>query len=227
MRVFGSDSIKNMMGKFGIPEDEPIEASMVSRAIESAQEKIEGFHFDSRKHTLKYDDVLNQQRTSVYTKRSKILNNDVAYIESYLKELCDKDAEFAKIFEEKKAQYGNSMTEVMRAVLLQIYDVVWMDHLEYMDNLRQSVNLRAYGQRDPLVEYKKEGLEVYKHLDNRVAADLKSFTSHIDGVFANMKMQEVQKTREEVGDIGRNDPCPCGSGEKLKKCDCKEYAHMR
>ena len=227
MRVFGSEKIKNMMGKFGIAEDEPITSGIVSRAIESAQEKIEGYHFDSRKHTLKYDDVLNQQRTSVYTRRAKILKNDKEYIDGYIAELCEKDSEFATVYNEKKEKYGSEVNNIMRAVMLQIYDVVWMDHLEHMDNLRQSVGLRSYGQRDPLVEYKKEGLDMYRHLDSRVAADLKSFTVHIDGVFANMKMQEMQKTRGEVGDVGRNDPCPCGSGAKLKKCDCKEYAHMR
>ena len=227
MRVFGSDSIKNMMGKFGIPEDEPITSGIVSKSIEGAQEKIEGFHFDSRKHTLKYDDVLNQQRTSVYNRRAKILSNDTAYINGYVADLCAVDADFAAVYAEKKEKYGDEVTGVMRAVMLQIYDVVWMDHLEHMENLRQSVNLRSYGQRDPLVEYKKEGLEMYRHLDARVAGDLKTFTSHIDGVFANMKMQEMQKTRDEVGDVGRNDPCPCGSGAKLKKCDCKEYAHLR
>ena len=227
MRVFGAESIKNMMGKFGIPEDEPIVSSIVSRAIESAQEKIEGFHFDSRKHTLKYDDVLNQQRSSVYDRRAKILKNDRVYIDGYIKNLTEVDADFAKVYAEKKEKYGDSINEVMRAVLLQIYDVVWRDHLEHMDNLRDSVGLRSYGQRDPLVEYKKEGLEMYRHLDSRVAGDLKTFTTHIDSVFAGMKMQELQKTREVVGDVGRNDPCPCGSGQKLKKCDCKEYAHMR
>ena len=227
MRIFGSDSIKNMMGKFGIPEDEPITSSIVGRAIEGAQEKIEGFHFDSRKHTLKYDDVLNQQRTSVYNRRGKILSNNIEYIEGYINDLCKVDPEFAAIYAEKKEKYGSEVLNVMRAVMLQIYDVVWMDHLEHMENLRQSVNLRSYGQRDPLVEYKKEGLDMYRHLDSRVSTDLKKFTAHIDGVFANMKMQEIQETKKEVGDIGRNDPCPCGSGKKLKKCDCADYAHLR
>lgn len=228
MRVFGSDSIKNMMGKFGIPEDEPIQSGMVSRAIESAQEKIEGYHFDSRKHTLKYDDVLNQQRTSIYERRRRVLLKDFDYIKSYVDELGQNDSEFAKVFAEKKEKYGeDQILDIQRAVLLQIYDVVWMDHLEHMDNLRSSVNLRAYGQRDPLVEYKKEGLSMYKRLDERVSNDLKNFTYHIDSVFANMKAQEVASTRQAVGDVSRNDPCPCGSGKKLKKCDCEEYKNLR
>lgn len=234
MRVFGSDSIKNMMGKFGIPEDEPIQSGMVSRAIESAQEKIEGYHFDSRKHTLKYDDVLNQQRSSIYDRRKKILSADWDYIRNYVDEVAKKDSEFATILKEKREKYGDqAILEIQRAVLLQIYDVVWMDHLEHMDNLRQSVNLRSYGQRDPLVEYKREGLGMYKRLDERVSNDLKNFTFHIDSVFANMHAQQVAKTKDEVKElnggkeISRNDPCPCGSGKKVKKCDCKEYQYLR
>jgi preprotein translocase subunit SecA len=226
MRVFGSDRIKTMMGKFGIPEDEAISNKMVSRALETAQEKIEGFHFDTRKHTLQYDDVLNQQRTSVYQRRRKVLENDTEYIESVLAEIS-KDEKVAAMISDKRIKYPGEFLSLVRAVLLQIYDVVWMDHLEHMENLRQTVNLRAYGQRDPLVEYKREGLAMYKHLDGRVKSDLSAFIEHIDGVVMQMRMQEVVKTKNEVGDLGRNDPCPCGSGKKLKKCDCKEYAHLR
>lgn len=236
MRVFGSDSIKNMMGKFGIPEDEPIQSGMVSRAIESAQEKIEGYHFDSRKNTLKYDDVLNQQRSSIYERRRKILLEDYDYVKSYVDMIASKDDEFAKVLEQKKEQYGEkAVLEIQRAVLLQIYDVVWMDHLEHMENLRSSVNLRAYGQRDPLVEYKREGLSMYKRLDERVTNDLKSFTIHIDNVFTNMRAQESAKDKKiieeklgkKLGELSRNDPCPCGSGKKIKKCDCEEYKTLR
>lgn len=236
MRVFGSDSIKNMMGKFGLPEDEPIQSGMVSKALESAQEKIEGYHFDSRKQTLKYDDVLNQQRSSVYERRRKILLEDYDYINSYVNDLAKQDAEFASILNDKKQKYGEKeINNVLRAVLLQIYDVVWMDHLEHMDNLRSSVGLRSYGQRDPLVEYKREGLAMYKRLDARVASDLKNFVSHIDNVFANMRASEIVKSKDEIenklgkkiSDISRNDPCPCDSGKKVKKCDCEEYKYLR
>lgn len=226
MRVFGSDKIKTMMGKFGIPEDEAISNKMVSRALETAQEKIEGFHFDTRKHTLQYDDVLNQQRTSVYDRRRKVLENNIEYIESVLADLSS-DEKVAAVINDKRIKYPGEFLSLVRAVLLQIYDVVWMDHLEHMENLRQTVNLRAYGQRDPLVEYKREGLAMYKHLDERVKSDLTAFITHIDSVVMQMRMQEVTKTKNEVGDLGRNDPCPCGSGKKLKKCDCKEYAHLR
>ncbi len=232
MRVFGSDRIKNMMGKFGIPEDEPIKSGMVSRSLEGAQEKIEGFHFDSRKHTLQYDDVLNQQRSSVYDRRRKILANDIDYINSYIEEVASKDVEAKKLISSKKDKYPLEFNTLVRAVLLQIYDVVWMDHLEHMENLRQSVNLRAYGQRDPLIEYKREGLEMYRHLDERVNHDLLAFIEHMDNVVSQMRMREISDVKKEAGElvdgkIGRNDLCPCGSGKKVKKCDCDTYKSLR
>ncbi len=231
MRVFASDNIKNMMGKFGIAEEEAIQSKLVSRALESAQEKIEGYHFDSRKHTLQYDDVLNQQRTSVYEKRRKILKNDINYIESVFVDICKINPDFRNIINEKKEKYGDQFMNMVRSVMLQIYDVVWMDHLEHMDNLRQSVNLRSYGQRDPLVEYKKEGLGMYRHLDDRVTHDLVNFIAHIDNVMMQMSVQNSSKVKEELKeqnvDMGRNDPCPCNSGKKIKKCECKEYIALR
>lgn len=227
MRVFGSENIKNMMGKFGIPEDEPIKSKIVSRALESAQEKIEGYHFDARKHTLQYDDVLNQQRKSVYEKRRNTLLNNREYVNSILSSSAKGNPEFIKLIDDKKEKYGEDFYVIIRSALLQIYDVVWMDHLEYMENLRQSVNLRSYGQRDPLVEYKREGLKMYKHLEERVRNDIFNFVKHIDSIVSQMKFKDAAETRQEVGDVGRNDPCPCGSGKKLKKCDCKEYAHLR
>ncbi len=231
MRVFANDSIKTMMGKFGIPEDEPIQSKIVSRALESAQEKIEGFHFDSRKHTLQYDDVLNQQRTSVYDKRKKILLNDEEYFTTFLKEISDKSEENKNLVKDKQEKYGDDFKKMTRAVLLQIYDVVWMDHLEYMENLREAVRLRSYGQRDPLVEYKREGLMMYKNLDNRVTNDFVNFMIHMDSVIMQMSVKETQENKKELVTsgvaIGRNDPCPCGNGKKVKKCDCKEYAYLR
>ena len=231
MRVFANDSIKTMMGKFGIPEEEPIQSRIVSKALESAQEKIEGYHFDSRKNTLQYDDVLNQQRTSVYEKRKKILLNDIEYFESFLKEISTKSSDIANLVKDKQEKYGQDFTKMMRAVLLQIYDVVWMDHLEHMENLRESVRLRSYGQRDPLVEYKREGLTMYKNLDNRVTSDFVNFMIHMDSVIMQMNVKETQAVKKELEAsgvaIGRNDMCPCGSGKKVKKCDCAEYVGLR
>ena len=185
MRVFGSDRIKTMMGKFGLPEDEAIKSSMVTRALENAQEKIEGFHFDSRKHTLQYDDVLNQQRKSVYEKRHKVIGNDKDFIDAICTQIPNQE-----LVLDKKSKYGESFYIAVRSVMMQIYDVIWMDHLEQMEYLRSNVNLRAYGQRDPLIEYKKEGLRMYRELDHRALHDLGQFIEHIDGVVAQLKKAE-------------------------------------
>ncbi len=204
MRIFGSEKIKNLMGRFGIPEDEPLENKMVSNAIESAQSKIEGFNFDARKHILEYDDVMNKQRTAIYARRYKILNFSAAEIEAYALELTKNNVLGA---------------EILRAVMLQSIDVLWVEHLEAMEYLRSSVRLRAYGQKDPLVEYKNEGARMFKTLE-----------THIDAYIANLILKvEAQPNVEhpvlhtkpafnKKGEAGRNDPCPCGSGKKYKKC---------
>jgi preprotein translocase subunit SecA len=245
MRVFGSTNIKTMMGKFGIPEDEPVSSSMVSRALEGAQEKIEGFHFDTRKHTLQYDDVLNHQRTSIYTKRRSILFNDEAFVDEVIAELVLEKPEFADTIKEKEEKYTKeAVRHVFRVMLLQVVDTLWMDHLDAMEYLRSSVNLRAYGQRDPLVEYKKEGLRMFKGLEATLRAELIAFIENVDGFFATQQMQTpnqndfvqvIPEVIEKPSTIvsaaddkhGRNDPCPCGSGKKVKKCDCEEFKHLR
>ena len=234
MRVFGSQNIKNMMGRFGIPEDEPISSKLVSRALEGAQEKIEGFHFDTRKHTLQYDDVLNQQRTSIYTKRRRILFEDKALVEEVLAELIAQKEGLDIVLQEKETKYGkDAVHHIFRIMMLQIIDTLWMEHLDAMEHLRSSVNLRAYGQRDPLVEYKKEGLRMFRGLEASLRADLTSFIENMDGFFAAQQAREMQNNFVQVipGEgvkaaenatgaekIGRNDPCPCGSGKKWKKC---------
>jgi preprotein translocase subunit SecA len=248
MRVFGSQNIKNMMGRFGIPEDEPIESRIVSRALEGAQEKIEGFHFDTRKHTLQYDDVLNHQRTSIYTRRHKILLNDEAFIESALVAVTTAKEGLAKHLEGCEAKYGKDIVRHMfRIMMLQAIDTLWMDHLDQMEHLRSSVNLRAYGQRDPLVEYKKEGLRMFRALEAKLHDDLTSFIENIDSFLAQEEAKAnaqfvpvIPSSGAVEGNVisgtvnntdkpkyGRNDPCPCGSGKKVKKCDCVEYAYLR
>ncbi|MBP6948957.1 MAG: preprotein translocase subunit SecA [Candidatus Pacebacteria bacterium] len=243
MRVFGSNNIKTMMGRFGIPEDEPVSSKMVSRALEGAQEKIEGFHFDTRKHTLQYDDVLNHQRTSIYTKRRKILFNDEAFTDEVIAELIAEKPELEEIFKEKETRYTKeAVRHILRIMILQIIDTLWMEHLDQMEHLRSSVNLRAYGQRDPLVEYKKEGLRMFRGLEASLRGELITFIENIDGFFASQQAQERQQESfvqvipsVPSGDslidshikVGRNDPCPCGSGKKVKKCECTEYEHLR
>ncbi len=283
MRVFGSTNIQNMMGKFGIPEDQPIVSKMVSGALESAQEKIEGFHFDSRKHTLQYDDVLNKQRTSMYDKRRKLLLRDEAYIDNTIDTLRYTEKEkvednetvvvaddsLSKIIDEKEKAYGKeTFRNIIAHMALQVFDVLWMDHLDHMEHLRSSVNLRSYGQRDPLVEYKKEGLRMFKTLEGRMLEDMRMFVRNIDAVMgidvAGERRSEDEKESVVTGSIrnnvpmrkpeiieispathvydvastgniatekkekiGRNDMCPCGSGKKVKKCDCEQYKNLR
>jgi preprotein translocase subunit SecA len=243
MRVFGSQNIKNMMGRFGIPEDEPISSKLVSRALEGAQEKIEGFHFDTRKHTLQYDDVLNQQRTSIYGKRRKILFEDEAFVDEVLAELVAQKEGLDEVLKDKEEKYGrDAVRHIFRIMMLQIIDTLWMDHLDAMEHLRSSVNLRAYGQRDPLVEYKKEGLRMFRGLEASLRAELTTFIENLDGFFAAQQAQQAQNfvqvipnEEEKKIDVpvrseekyGRNDPCPCGSGKKVKKCDCEEYKYLR
>jgi preprotein translocase subunit SecA len=244
MRVFGSSNIKNMMGRFGIPEDEPIASKLVSRALEGAQEKIEGFHFDTRKHTLQYDDVLNHQRTSIYEKRRKILFNDEAFVDEVIQELILDKPELEGVFKQKEEQYSReAVRHIFRVMMLQIIDTLWMEHLDSMEHLRSSVNLRAYGQRDPLVEYKKEGLRAFRGLEMSLKAELTVFIENIDGFLASQHaaetsqfvpvipavdggMQAIADGSEKVK-AGRNDPCPCGSGKKVKKCDCAEFLYLR
>ncbi len=245
MRVFGSTNIKGMMGRFGIPEDEPVSSRIVTRALEGAQEKIEGFHFDTRKHTLQYDDVLNHQRTSIYSKRRKILFNDEEFMEEVIADLVVVKPEFAETIKDKETKYTKeAVHNVLRIMMLQVIDTLWMDHLDAMEHLRSSVNLRAYGQRDPLVEYKKEGLRMFKGLENTLHNELILFIENIDAFFATQQA-EVQNQNDFVQVIpevlekpvtsnnandekhGRNDPCPCGSGKKVKKCNCNEFKHLR
>lgn len=222
MRVFGSNSIKSMMGRFGIPEDEAIDSKLVSKALEGAQEKIEGFHFDARKHTLQYDDVLNHQRKSIYEKRRKILFKDEAYFNELMDSLIAVKPELADLIKEKKEKYSEeAFRAIVSAMTLQVIDMLWMDHLDQMEHMRNSVNLRAYGQRDPLVEYKKEGLRMFKGMEGTMIHDLSLFIENIDSVIAaqqaNQNHVAVQGSLD-TSKIGRNDTCPCGSGKKWKKC---------
>lgn len=167
MRVFASDTIRGLMSRLNIPEDEAIENSLVSRALETAQSKIEGVHFDSRKHILDYDDVLNQQRTSVYRRRRSLLLGE--HITETLEDIVAKATnEQRALINEKRERMGDAFTDAVRRLMLQTIDMFWVDHLEDMEYLRNSVNLRAYGQRDPLVEYKKEGLRLFRGMQQAV-----------------------------------------------------------
>ena len=228
MRVFPRDMMIKMMGRLGVAEDEPIENRMITRSIETAQTKIEGFHFDARKHVLEYDDVMNHQRKIVYERRRAVLIGDTTAIDAYLANIAGGDEAAQKAIADKKKELGDTeFYTVMRRVILQAIDMLWVDHLEMMDYMRGSVNLRAYGQRDPLVEYKREGLKLFKEMEATIGGQILSVIPKIvPGAFAtrDKEMEQVRKRAAEitsrttgivVGDkkkeIGRNDPCPCGA----------------
>lgn len=218
MRLFGGDQVARLMTVFNLPEDVPLEHGMVSRAIEQAQVKVEGFHFDSRKHLVEYDDVLNKQREIVYRRRRKILEGESQRDTNLEKILCEIEivvgmyageqlvdrekivSEFVSIipFDEvsqgqlltQLSQYHTSaelseflgglakqmyasresqmtpevMRQIERWVSLQVIDSLWMDHLDAIDDLREGIGLRGYGQRDPLVEYKNEAFSMFERL---------------------------------------------------------------
>jgi len=230
MRVFASDAIKKMMGRFGIPEDQPIENRMITRSLETAQTKIEGFNFDARKQILEYDDVMNHQRKTVYEQRRKFLMGDKEYVKEFFDEIAGEYDGFSKIVEEKiKAVGEDAFWEVGRRLSLQTIDMLWMEHLEAMDYMRSSVNLRAYGQRDPLVEYKREGLRMFREMQDSLKYQINHLLPNVgQGAFAQ-EQQKLSESRNannqkqtggnlDFAKVGRNDPCPCGSDKKFKKC---------
>ena len=164
MRVFGGDRVKNMMGKFGIPEDQPIEMKMLNNTLENAQTRIEGFHFDARKQILAYDDVLNQQRIIVYGRRHKLLLGDPEEVLTVINELRTYEG-VNEVIDAKEKEFSEDVfRNLLRRLTLQMIDNLWVEHLEVMSYTRSSVNLRAYGQRDPLIEYRKEGMRLFKEM---------------------------------------------------------------
>jgi len=226
MRVFAKDMIKNLMGRLGIAEDQPIENRLITRSLETAQGKIEGFNFDSRKHVLEYDDVLNFQRGKIYGRRRKILSGDHETMNGFLAELSKiEDGAGDKVISKKKELGEEKFYLGLRRMLIQAIDISWVDHLEAMDYLRSSVNLRAYGQRDPLIEYKKEGLRLFKDMEEALQRQVYEAISKLNQD-ANSSVQ-IEKPKivlpsgAGLTKVGRNDPCSCGSGKKFKHCHGK------
>ncbi|OGZ23961.1 MAG: preprotein translocase subunit SecA [Candidatus Nealsonbacteria bacterium RIFCSPLOWO2_01_FULL_43_32] len=237
MRIFGGDRIKSLMGLLKVPEDEAIEAKMISSAIESAQSKIEGMHFDARRYVLEYDDVLNKHREVIYRKRKEFLQEtedclptgDVPQgqkssvwaekLRNWLRSPEEKDA-----LENKVKELGDNFDKVAKVVALRTLDMLWMNHLEEMESLRDSVGLRAYGQRDPLVEYKTEGHRMFQKL-------LSTLDSSIASTILKVSLKEQPKkvglpveAPQSGAKAGRNDPCPCGAthpdGRPIKYKHC-------
>ncbi|MGE4588599.1 MAG: preprotein translocase subunit SecA [Acidaminococcaceae bacterium] len=288
MRLFGSDNISSIMDKLGMEEDEPIEHSLVTKSIESAQKKVESRNFDMRKHVLEYDDVMNQQREVIYSQRKKILVEDnlrdnimdmvtrvvdrtmvmyappdvysedwdlpalIAYAEEfyappntltveYLQTLSREELNeyLQKLAVDYYEQREESITppimrELENLVMLKIVDSHWMQHLDAMDMLREGVGLRAYGQRDPLVEYKLEAYDMFQAMIDAIQDDVVRYMYRVN-VVTQPKVEDrlqnatvnnpsgdseadVKKPIVKGETIGRNDPCPCGSGKKYKNC---------
>ncbi len=294
MRIFASDRIAGIMDKLGWDEGEPIEHKMITKSIENAQKKVEGRNFDTRKHLLEYDDVLNTQRDAVYSLRKEILLGgktlkehfysivDVLIdelITDYLPEKIESDTDFTEFkeainrifnidfeigdeiadnltlgtlseflksktkeyYEHKESEIGTDIIRhVERYIMLQTLDYLWKDHLLNMDHLREGVGLRGYAQKDPLYEYKKDGFDMFSSIVTRFNEEVCEKLFKVQPVSdVDMKRMEEKREKEEgkmvlgrgedQGDevkqpvrrgkkIGRNEPCPCGSGKKYKKC---------
>ena len=293
MRLFGSERVMHMMETLGIDEDTPIDAKILSGAIENAQKTVESRNYQARKSVLEYDDVMNTQRKIIYEQRRQVLDGEdlqksIAsmmqyYVESYVTSafagqphLEDRQAFFSLMshfenicfpkgawiatdeelssmdaaqmtqkilsmlrasYAKKEAQYGAPvMRELERVMTLRVVDEYWMDHIDAMDDLRQGIRLRAYAQTDPVIEYKREGFEMFEAMTNAIKEEI------VRRVFLvrlrtneEVKRERVAKiTGEGGGDktvkrqpvvkkikVGPNDPCPCGSGKKYKKC-CRD-----
>ena len=225
MRIFGGDRIKGIMNTLNVPDDEPIQAKMISNALESAQEKIEGFNFDARKHLLEYDDVMNKHREIIYKKRKEILDNFKFDPESFEKFGFKKED-----FDKKKEELGEvTFNSAARFVSLRVIDNLWQGHLSNMEYMRDSVRLRAYGGKDPLVEYKSEGRKMFQRLLDEIETETAQniLLAHLnkDQPIQQPKPMFVGQNKKFDQEVGRNDLCPCGAinpetGEvyKYKKC---------
>ena len=303
MRLFGGEQIAKLMGMLKIPEDQPIEHGLVSKAIQQAQVKVEGFNFDMRKHVVEYDDVMNKQREIIYDKREKILqttdeNNlelkeqiqdkiasyvtnlvamyapegfeqiEVEQVVNGFCEILPVDPNSQSGLKNQISQFKSSnqiidflikvlveaydsrekqvspglMREIEKFVWLQSIDRLWIDHLDAMDNLREGIGLRGYGQQDPLMEYKKEAFASFEKLMVMIEDEVVRRVFRVQVANQPTMPQKVQTnidTQDKMGlkpptssssiktssgnRPGRNDPCPCGSNKKYKKCCYPKY----
>jgi preprotein translocase subunit SecA len=248
MRIFGGQRIITMMERLGLPADTPIEHGMITASIERAQKKVEQYHFSIRKQVLQYDDVVNRQRETIYALRHKLLiDQDVTEkIQEFLVKTNCLDK-----YKEKEAQVPPEiLRNIERLVLLREIDRKWIDHLHNLDVLREGIGLRAYGQLDPLTEYKIEGFRLFQTMLDQIAGDtvetllrvqvVHELPQNVEEHYRNMHysggelpsglQSPMQGQSRPDGNapkaepvhaaekIGRNDPCPCGSGKKYKNC---------
>ncbi len=218
VRIFAGEAMKKLMDMMKVPDDQPIESGMVSKRIEEAQTKIEGANFDMRKHLLDYDSVLNKHREIIYKKRDEILQKNNDEILNYIMELVEKGGA-AEQYAKREAEVGkDAMAQVGRYIALKTIEFFWQEHLELMDNVRDSVRLRAYGQQDPLVEYKNEANKQFRILLDTVEANILQNLLTVSINPNAIAKPEPKKAIFDQNKVDRNDPCPCGSGKKYKKC---------
>jgi preprotein translocase subunit SecA len=195
MRVFGGDRVKGLMGTFKIPEDQPIEMKMLSNSLEGAQTRIEGFHFDARKQVLAYDNVLNLQRSVMYKRRHRLLIEDKSEVTTLMNEVKASAVDGGEAFIAKQAELGEEVFyNLFRRFALQMIDTLWVEHLEVMSYTRNSVNLRAYGQRDPLIEYRKEGIRLFKEMEQALLGRMNDIIPRLQPILVDK--EEAQKRRE-------------------------------
>jgi len=227
-----------------------MEAGLVSRSIESSQKKVEGFNFDIRKHLVEYDDVMNKQRQVIYRLRNKLLEA-LSFPETSLKEyllpkIAGYSEELNSIWEDQAKKLGETWERVVAQISLQTIDALWMEHLETMQDLREGVGLRSYANKDPLVEYQRDGRIFFEQLlvnmyatitdrlvrlrlegEEKIAVpEVKMETKQMIfehkeadlGVSDEVRAVASAPVQNQVGDIGRNDKSWCGSGKKYKKC---------
>jgi preprotein translocase subunit SecA len=243
MRVFASETLKNVMGKFGIPEDEPIESGMITKSLETAQGRIEGFNFDSRKQVLAYDDVMNTQRLAIYARRGAALQGTDAEVEALIRALQGDGEVASAAFEAKRTEFGDAFVPHLRRLLLQVIDTFWLEHLETMDYLRRSVSLRAYGQRDPLIEYRREGLQRFRQLEENIRAAVAEALPRLQNADDARIRAEEAKTRaaqvaagkeegaapapiKKVGGHGRNDIITIKKGDATQTLKFKKVESL-
>jgi preprotein translocase subunit SecA len=232
MRIFGGEKIMQVMSFLKIPEDQAIEVGLVSKAIEESQSKIEGMNFDLRKHLLEYDDVMNIHRETFYRKRGEIFSAKSEELSEKILEMFLKIGFKKDDFDKKEKEIGKeNFYKLAKFVSLRILDNLWIEHLENMEYLRDSVRLRAYGQRDPLVEYKQEGHRMFKKLLSDSETNTANTLSGVKvGPAPAQTASPVQPAKLAGEKIGRNDPCPCGKTNpqtgkpmKYKKCCYPKY----
>ena len=221
MRIFGGERVKSLMTALKVPEDEPIQAGMLSGAIESAQSKIEGFNFDARHHLLEYDDVMNKHREIIYKKRKEVLEAQPEKLKLQIIEMVKLVGHTEEDYNKREAEVGlENMRQLEKIVSLKILDTLWQDHLSNMDHMRDSVRLRAYGGHDPLIEYKSEGRKMFQRLLEEIDIDIANSILKANLQPQNQPSMDFASAKPK-SEIGRNDLCPCGSGKKYKKCHGK------